>query len=338
MARPDDPLGLLAFARTYLEANRIVHHSQIRTEELADLFRAFFRLPAFARLADLYGLCERLGVALARLPAATPDLLAVNTWHKAGVPTIHLRPDLDTMRAEHSIGHELREVLEISFKMVNPRYDGLDTSDNKLMNPESDQFASCLLMPSRESKDLFRQLGYDALAFAKETGRPLPSVIVRMQHLFSAKSVEGPVAGLWLFEAPWGTVEAGLTTARELVVRYTARLRGFSLAKSGSQHAQLARRVFPSARASAADFEIVAQAVAEGCPVLATADGFDLWEEHNFEVIAEPLFVRGTAWRVLLAAIRRDSLHFTGPWIERIVDHSQKVAVSWDGMRIWSNA
>jgi hypothetical protein len=319
VTRIDDPFGLLDFARDYLDANGITHYREIRTEDLAQAFRGFFGVPAFARLSDLNQLCQRLGISLGRLAPVSEELLAVNTWPDSGAPSIYVRPDLRTMRAEHSIGHELREVLENAFKRIKPEYEGLDTSDNAQMNAESDQFASCLLMPAVESKELLAQLGYDPMSFSRETTRSLPSVILRTQQLFPKGSNEGPVAGLWLFEAPWKSVEDSRATARDLVVRYHARLRGFSQAKGGNQEARLARFAFPGSRAKATEVSWVSESVRLGQPLMEQARGFDLFGERDFDVMAEPIFVQGSPWRVLFSAVRRDSTVLTRAWTERVV-------------------
>jgi Zn-dependent peptidase ImmA (M78 family) len=158
MATVNDSAELRAFARTFLDSRQVSHHSEIRTDDLADFFRAWFGLRAFAQLPDLYEVCQRLGAPVRDLPTESDDLLAVNTFH-SGQPAIFLRPDLAAVQAEHTLAHELREVIENTFMLVSPNYEGLDTSDNKQMNPESDQFGSCLLMPSRESKALMEELG-----------------------------------------------------------------------------------------------------------------------------------------------------------------------------------
>ena len=65
------------------------------------------------------------------------------------------------MRAETTLCHEIREVVENVFRRENPAYVGLDTRDNKTMNPESDHFASCLLMQAEASRDAPQANGFD---------------------------------------------------------------------------------------------------------------------------------------------------------------------------------
>ena len=331
MLKVEEPMGLLDFLRDYLDANNITHHGQVRTDDLAGWFRAWFQVPAFARLTELEDLCARLGVPVHHRAVGSDELLAVNMWYDGAEPTIVLRPDGVTVRLEHSLCHELREVIENGFKRVKPEYVGIDTNDNKAMNPESDQFASCLLMPPAESKQLLRSLGYDLLAFAHETSRALPSIILRTQHLLSSKSEEGPAAGIWLYETPWELVRQGRARPSDLVVRYDARLRGFSLDKNATAETKLARLVFPGKQARAMDAPIVLRAVAEGRTVLESIRGFDLWGERDFEIICEPLFVKGAIWRVLLAAVRRDCLDMIQPWMDRINGPASRAAVSLGG-------
>ncbi len=317
MARTDDLFGLEDFARNYLRD--IDHHSQVRTEHLAESFRQWFDLTPFPSLAELWDLCERLGVRLAPLEGAPDGLLGVNTWVEGSGPTIYLRPDLHLRREETTLGHELREVLEHAFRRVKPTYVGLDPCDNQTMNQESDQFAACLLMQADASRERLRQLGFDVVAFAAERGRSLPSVLLRAQQLFPAGGEhEGPVAGLWLFEAPWHKVQAGTTTPDDLVVRHGVKLCRFSTAKARNGRARPASRAFPTRGSPASAYTLPAAALAAGHPVTATLAGFDLLRELDFCALAEPLFVRGAPWRVLLAAVRTDCLHLVEPWRRRL--------------------
>jgi hypothetical protein len=318
VAQTDSPRELFEFAREFFSTRQITHHTQVHTDDLADSFRARFRVPSFARLPDLHQLCRRLEVPVTDLPPVSEDLLAANTWLAGDHPSIHLRPDLGTKRAEHSLGHELREVIENAFKRADRDYVGIDTRDNYAMNRESDHFASCLLMPQAESKRLMRELGYDLMLFAQQTTRPLPSVIYRTQSLFSANSGAGPIGGIWLFEAPWSAVAGGKATASDMRVTASARLNGFSMAKRKGQSAELARAAFPSKHSRLAEYELGTSALHSRSPKTECLTGFDMFEEQDFVVAAEPLFVRGTPWRVLLTGIRLDFSRMVKPWLARL--------------------
>jgi hypothetical protein len=143
-------------------------------------------------------------------------------------------------------------------------------------------------------------------------------VILRAQSLFSTKSGIGPVAGVWLYEAPWQTVVSQAASASDLIVTQEAHLNGFTLAKAKGRPAELARLVFPRRRSLATEMEIVALALQEDQAVTRNIGGFDLFGERDFFLAAEPLFVRRAPWRVLLAAVRKDSLDLVGPWMERL--------------------
>jgi len=309
--------GLEDFARNFVRD--INHHQDVRTEHLAEAFRECFGLPAFPSLADLWGLCRRLGVEVGALPAGAGGLLAVNVWHDSQGPSILMEQELSTKRAETTLGHELREVLENTFRRVKPSYIGLDTRDSKEMDPESDCFAGCLLMQGQASRDRLHELGYDVASFAGETGRSLPSVILRAQQLHPAGGSESSlVAGMWLFEAPWGRVRDGSSTAGDLKLRYRAHLSGFSMDKSGSASSKLAHSVFPGRSAAAGDSRFALQCLVERRPVVASVGGFDLFGQHDYLVAAEPFFAVGVPWRVLMTAVRRDCEHLVAPYIRRL--------------------
>jgi hypothetical protein len=315
-ARTEHLFGLEDFARNFLRD--INHHGDVRTEHLAEAFREYFGLPPLPSLADLYGLCRRLGVEVGTLPPGPSGLLAVNVWYDSQGPAILMEQELTTKRAETTLGHELREVLENAFKLVKPSYVGLDTRDNKKMDPESECFAGCLLMQAQASRERLHQLGYDVATFSMETGRSLPSVILRAQQLFPSGSESSPVAGMWLFEAPWGKVRDGSGTADSLKLRYRAHLSGFSIDKGGSASSKLAHLVFPSRSAAAGDFRLSLQCLADRRPVVASVSGFDLFGQHDYLVAAEPFFAVGVPWRVLMTAVRRDCEHLVAPYIRRL--------------------
>jgi hypothetical protein len=325
MPQTDDPLGLLDFGRNYLDSKGITHYNSVRTEELADTFRAWFHVPPLAKLPDLHALCRRTGIKVTDLPAL-PNLDGVNVWYEGGKPTIHLREDLLLCRAETTLGHEIREVVETTFVKVRSDYVGLDTSDNDAMNQKSDRFAGCLLMPAAESRALMADLGYDLLLFSRETGRSLPSVLIRAQQLFSETSGLGPVAGIWLFEAPWPKVEAGVSRLSDMSVTLRAHLNGFSIDQGKGQAAKLARLVFPARRSRGSDFEIVRDCLADGRPIAREIRGFDLFRERDYLLVAEPLFVRGRPWRVLVTTVRMDNLHLVRAWRARLDVHAAAIA------------
>jgi Zn-dependent peptidase ImmA (M78 family) len=318
VAKADDPFGLVAFATDFLSARRIVHYSEVRTEELADCFRQFFGVPVFARLPDLNLLCERIGITVDALPVISDELEAINAWHEDGEPVILMGANLSLRRTETTYGHEIREIIEMSFRRANPKYVALDTDNNKLMNPESDQFASCLLMPAAESRQRMAEIGYDLVRFAGETGRSLESIVLRSQALFSERSGVGPVAGIWLYEVPWRTGPQRLVQLDELAVAYLAHLNGFSTAKGKGQSARLARIAFPKKDARAGANPLAQRALVEGRVQMQLLEGFDIFRARDFFMVAEPLFFRNRPPRVLMTAVRKDTLEQVGPWLERL--------------------
>lgn len=308
---------LLDFARGFLTARSISHFTQVRTEELADEFRSFFEVGAFIHYHDLESLFERLGVRFQRFSRELAGLDGMNVWYGDQDPIVYV-PDGASRRIEHTLGHELRELIENAFRRVEPSYIGLDTNDNKMMNPESDHFAACLLMPAAASRKLMTDSGFDFIWFARLTSRSLSSVIRRAQTLYPKGCGDGPIGGAWLFEAPWAEVTNASVSSSRMPLTTSAKLCGFSMAKAGGMAAQYAREIFPGKGDNAADHSLVVQALQTGATTYTWQDGLDLFPERNFLLVAEAVRVSGTPRQALLTAIRRDCLTYVLPRLDRI--------------------
>jgi hypothetical protein len=318
------------FARGYIRG--ITDHSQIRTEHLVEAFRGFYGLPPFPSASDLSNLCVRLGIGIHPLMNAPEGLIGANAWG-TGSPSIFISPDLSLKTWESTVGHEVREVLENAFKRVNKDYVGLDTHNNKVMNPESNSFAGHLLMQSKATRDRLWEVGFDLPAFSQEKGRSLSSVVVRVQELYSKRSAApGPIAGFWLFEAPWPKVTSRAGSVRDLVVHQRAHLKGFSLNKSGRIGAMAKQGWLPDRGGNAADFAYVARSIDEGRPQIIELSDGGLFREDDLLVIAEPFFVRGVIWRVLVCAVRQDKAWMLEKWVARLdAEVSDRVLASSGG-------
>jgi hypothetical protein len=240
---------------------------------------------------------------------------------EGAAPTILLRPDIATARAETSLGHELREIIENAFKRVSSMYRGLETNNNPRMNPKSDRFASSLLMPTADSRELLARLGYDLLLFSKQTGRSLPSVVVRAESLFPASDATGPLAGAWLFEAPWRKVQTRKSTWTDLNLSVSAVMNGFSTKVGCVGYEGQLKGVFPASGSNAYDHSLACDSLITRRPsatLLMSADRFS--HRADYFLVAEPLAVRGYPWRVLLTAINSDETRGSAePWLERVL-------------------
>ena len=308
---------LSEFARAYIRDK--AHHDDVRTEDLAEAFRAYFQLPPFPTLADLQRLCRRSGVTLKALPAKGGRLDGLNFRHAENAPEIHIREDLKRMRAETTLCHEIREVLEGAFRRENPAYVGLDTWDNKTMNPESDHFAACLLMQAEASRKLLARNGFDLVSFSRETRRSLPSVVLRLQSLFSIASGEKhPHAGVWLFEAPWALAAKGKAGPADMSAKHQAYLCGFSTAKDKGQEALFSRSYFPTRGSAAASFALARIAIETNKPVMLEEAIFDEDLAFMFSIVAEPIPFRSAPWRILLVAVQRNHAAALDGWLQRI--------------------
>ena len=306
---------LIAFAARFIRD--ISHHRDVRTEPLAEAFRCEFGLSKFPRYKDLLRACKDAGIIVAWLPATAP-MEGANAWVEGRSPMISLRVGLPIARAETTLCHELREVIETAIKRAEHAYVGLATHENAHMNPRSDRFGGHLLMHSGAARERLAANGFDFITFARDTRRSIASVVTRAQELFPRHfHGSAPVAGLWLYEAPSSLLQGGGATLATLCVTQESQLMGFSTAKAGRESA-VAAAAFPTRWASAQDADVVRDAVVSGQPSSRAVGGFDLFGDRDFTVVAEPLFVRDLLRQVLLTAIRNDSLALTRPWLHRL--------------------
>lgn len=319
---PDAQLSLEDFAQDYLRDKG--HHSDVKTEDLAEAFRAFGDLPPFPTLIHLQSICERLGIELGELKSKIPGLSAVNA--SAGTKSsIYVRSDLSVAHAESSICHELREVIENAFRRVRSDYEGLDTHDNAVMNPRSDHFAGCLLMQRDVSRTLMHEIGYDVVEFADRVGRSLSSVILRAQELYSISQPVGFVGGVWLFELPWARASSNVVRAVELRLAYRAHLSGFSIQSAKTKGlSPLLRETFPKKASTVAEFDVTRRAFNTRKAVIKLVEGFDLLRERDFLIAAEPIVSGGVPWRIVMTAVRNDFVEHVEPWTARL-------GVPWEG-------
>lgn len=316
---PQEPSGnrpfydLVGFARLFIRTHSIKRHQDVRTEDLTEDFRRHMGLPPFPTIDELLKLCHDLQIELGELPKGSPFPGANTSYGPAN--KMFLLPGLPTTFTESTVGHEIREIIERALQSAVPSYVGLDTSNNKEIHAESEHFGLCLLMQAEATHRHLSQIGYDVVRFAEERGRSLPSVIMRAQTLYKAGGTwPGPVAGLWLYLAP----TKGNVNAATLKVKYSASLRGFSTAKSGSATARRANLAFPSKGAKAEAFEPAREAIELREAVARDVSLSDLFGEEIYLVVAEPLCTRDRLWRVMVTAIRKDCIGSIRPWLQRL--------------------
>lgn len=302
------------FAQLFLRNK--THHEDVRTEDLAEAFRATFDLPAFPGLDDLHAVCERVDVKLSSLPLVD-GIAAVNLWTPDNGHQIFLEAGISTAFAETTLCHELREVIEQAFGRAKPSYVGIETHSPE-MHGRSERFAGTLLMQRSASLEMLKLLGYDLVTFAVMTRRSLPSVIMRARELFAAKHGEGVFGGAWLFEAPWNRESAGVGIT-DLRVTHEAHFRGFSLKKGSKGPAVMARPAFPRAGSSVADFVASTLAFRRRRPVLMELNNLDLFGQHNFLIAAEPILnANRVPSKIVMTAVRRDFEPNVQAWIRRL--------------------
>lgn len=305
------------FAHSFIRDKRT--HNDIRTEDLAETFRRYFRLSQFPTIHELRDLCWRLNIEISPLPSGL-DVSGLNAGGPTGGHEFYLRDDVSLAHYEHTLCHELREVLEQEFIVASSAYTGLDTANNDQMNPESNHFAACLLMQGDASRELLIGLGFDVVAFAYATGRSLSSVIMRAQELFPAKhAAGGVVAAIWLFEAPWAVrrLDQGVAVMH-LEMAHRAHLCGFTIQKARRAGAHVIRHVFPQRGSTAADFDTTLRAFRTRRACLSRVEGFDIFGDRNFIVGAEPILTGPLPWRIVMTAVRTDFERNVQSWLARL--------------------
>lgn len=285
----------------------------MRSEELAEAVRTEFGLPALPSLDDLRQLCTELGIPIWKAAALPHGVVGFN-FSYGDDASIHLASDLNQAMAETTLCHELREVIENAFARVKPSYEARPTHDNKAMNDASDRFGGYLLMEGGAAHSLMVALGYDLFEFSARTGRSLPSVLLRMQKLYSSKSTRtAPTMGAWLFDSPRDPMTPASHSAEDIEVRFAAKLGGFSQ-RAGSPESQ----VFPRTGSNAAQFRLTRRAMSAGSSVCARISGLGLTPDSDYVVVAEPRSAWGAVSRILVTAVRADCLSEVRPWRQRI--------------------
>ncbi len=316
MLRPGAVLPKFAvdeFASAFLRARN--NPSTIRDEDLADTFRSHFGLSPYPPWSQLTSVCKQLGIEVRRLPRGVdPD--GLNSWDEIYGHKIHLNDSIEQCRMETTLGHELREVLEQAFGRVPGRYVALDTSNNRIMNPHSDRFAGALLLHGATTRLRLEELGFDLVALARQTGRSLSSVILRVQELYPADEPPGVVGGMWLFEASRGAYRVRIEDFR---VKYKAHVCGFSVAKASARPAdQIARQIFPRTDSALVNFSAAVEAYGTRLPKIEQVEGLDLFGQHNYIVVAEPIVVGRVLRGVLMTAVLREYEPKLAPWLARL--------------------
>ncbi len=323
---------LLEFARIYLQLRDIAQYEQVDEEDLAESVREWFDLPAFPKLYQLQKLCHRLGIRISEMPLREGGPAATNGWYEETTPIIKYQPDA---RAEHSVGHGVREIIEIAFKRAVPDYLGIETSDNDVMNPRSDRFAAALLMSKEPTKQRLQELGFDLVQFSAETDRPLSATLTRCQTVFENAN-DKPVAAFWLFESPWSHKPADRAVPRDFRVVSSARTDGFTPAVRLGRALSGTWTTVPKWTDSGSKHWLVAEAVEHRQVRADFYEGANVLGDQGYVVAVEPILVNyrllktaaGKRGRVdvtrrvprqaVMTAVRLDCKDSVRPWLERI--------------------
>jgi len=308
-------LRLDDFAYAFLKDKR--HFNEVHAEDLAEAFRAHFAMPDFPSIVDLRKLCTSLGIAVRALP---PDLDAsgLNTWSEEFGHEIYLNESTTLVHYQHTLCHELREVIEQTFARTHPHYVPLDTHNNDVMNPLSDRFAACLLMPADPTRHALRSVGFDVVRFAADTVRSVSSVVLRAQELFPAGASDGIAGAVWLFERDWKQRDVPGIAMSDMHLRHRAHLGGFSMDKKGTARAKAARAIFPTKGTTVDQFAPAMKAFGRRRPYVVELGLLDLFAEERFIVGAEPLMSGVLPMRIVVTAVQTRYRPIVEPWLARL--------------------
>jgi hypothetical protein len=285
---------------------------QLRSEMLAEAVRSEYQLGAFPKLPELEELLRRLGIVRHRLVPGS-GFPGLNVWAGSAAPEVHIDESARVAFQETTIAHELREVIENACRRASPEYPAVPTHDNRRMNPKSDRFGSYLLMETQASARIFAKVGFDPLTFARQVGRSLPSVVVRMQTLFpGGTEFAAPMAGIWLFDS-----KDGRAAGEDLVARISVSLNGFSAAKS-DRIGVAARVLAPEPRARAGSHPDVRDVVLSRQPSVLRTQAVDLFGDLSYAKIIEPVVRNGDVKAVVFALVHAESLPLMQPWVRRL--------------------
>ena len=88
--------------------------------------------------------------------------------------------------------------------------------------------------------------------------------------------------------------------------------------KKGPLDLLVQHQLLPQRGLSAMQYGLALSTLELHRPLMIEIDRRGLFKDDNYFVIAEPFFVRGTPWRVLVLAVRGDSLWIVVPWLVRL--------------------
>ncbi|MBD3342426.1 MAG: ImmA/IrrE family metallo-endopeptidase [Candidatus Lokiarchaeota archaeon] len=155
----------------------------ISEETMAKEFRKFYRLPKIVSLSELYNLCKRLGIKkLEGMDFLTRKLRGFHDRYKKGEYAVYYSNNDWQGAKEHTILHELREIISETFEKIHKGY-------KKPSNLEflANEFAAAVLMPQQDFLNAIYETGFDALKIREMFFRSYSSAVLRMASVLYGK-------------------------------------------------------------------------------------------------------------------------------------------------------
>lgn len=160
------------------------------SELLASRFKGFFHIEGALRLWDLKALVERLGIT--SIEPFKPIAGERGSFAKYGAKIIvqYKYDDWDGSQ-EHTIGHELREIIG---KITVELFPGFQDVKGEELENEADAFAAALLMDKDRFYADMDESGYDPISLHKKYHKSYIGIVSRMATVLNMRD---PKEALW---------------------------------------------------------------------------------------------------------------------------------------------
>ena len=272
----------------------------ISADKLASLFVRHFSLPDFPRFEDLDVLIRDTGVGTIVKTALPTGLRGAHFETLAGHYVIHYSEDDWERAREHTVLHEVYEILQGKFKSLESSY---RPPKRPRICRHADRFAAAVLIQPEMFRLFAEQSGFDVISLQKMYGRSYASVALRISEVTTDQPVLVAVYSRHDLDQPdeWEEPPSEGDFAATLV----ATTQPFKLAGVAPRRYPF---VFPSGRIPKkgqvpAPDTAVANVIASGRSVSADrVSGYRNHPESDATVLARPVKWHGRLARVVLVA------------------------------------
>ncbi len=297
------PKPIHDFAKYYLKTHGL--EKTRNPELLANEFAHFYGLSGNQRLEELI---ETLKSKLGNLDIAT-DALSPDCRGSFGTLSdriqIYIRQNDWDGSQEFTLGHELREILGVTFKDLDPDFIEADGED---LENEADAFSAALFMePERFNSDMLH-CGYDPIYLQKKYHKSYIGIVARMA---AVSNLQKPKGHLWcsVFENENG-LPSGYMTAKcfhrspKYIPRERYRIPNF---------------LFPKRGMNINLRESLLSAYESKLPVhIRRLSGLDFWDKYCLSVIIRPVIWGNEVAKLIVICMPEERSYLLEPQLRRI--------------------